>query len=215
MIRRIALSIVLTAGATASAANPAIEYNRDIRPILAEACFKCHGPDSASRQADLRLDQRDAAMGMTAIVPGKPGESELIRRIFSTDAMEAMPPKEQQRQLTVSEKELLKSWIASGAEYQPHWSFIAPKRPMPPTVKTAAWVRNPIDNFVLARLESMGLSPAPEADRRTLVRRLSLDLTGLPPSPELVEEFVNDPSDDAYGKLVDQRFWNLGRLIGG
>ncbi|HUE70663.1 MAG TPA: DUF1553 domain-containing protein [Pirellulaceae bacterium] len=204
MIRRYALTFVLASAATASAADPAIEYNRDIRPILAEACFKCHGPDSASRQADLRLDQRDAAMGMTAIVPGQPDESELVRRILSEDADEAMPPKEQQRQLTAAEKELLKKWIAAGAEYQVHWSFIAPARPMPPAVKNAAWVKNPIDNFVLAKLESLGLSPAPEADRRTLARRVSLDLTGLPPSPEVVEEFVNDTSDDAYGKLVDR-----------
>jgi cytochrome c553 len=194
----------LAVAAIATAAEPAIQYNRDIRPILAEACFKCHGPDSASRQADLRLDQRDMAMDMTAIVPGKPDESELVRRIFSTDPDEAMPPKVQQRQLKPEEKELLKKWIEAGAEYQVHWSFIAPARPMAPSVKNAAWVRNPIDSFVLAKLESMGLSPAPEADRRTLARRLALDLTGLPPVPELVEAFVNDQSDDAYGKLVDK-----------
>ncbi len=144
------------------------------------------------------MDQREAAIDAGAIVPGKPDDSEALRRIFSTDADEVMPPPEQQKQLTAEQKELLKRWVAAGAEYQPHWSFIAPMRPPLPAVKNAAWVRNPIDAFILAKLEEHGLEPAPEADRRTLARRLSLDLTGLPPAPGDVEAFVDDASPDAY-----------------
>ncbi len=171
---------------TLSAARAAdkLEYNRDVRPILAENCFACHGPDSAARKADLRLDRRDAAVKAEAIVPGKPDESELIDRIISdTIRDELMPPPKTHKKLTAAQKEMLKRWIAAGAEYQPHWSFIAPKRPQLPAVKNEAWVRNPIDRFILAELEKRGLAPAPEADRRTLARRLSLDLTGLPPTP--------------------------------
>ena len=181
-----------------------IEYNRDIRPILAENCFACHGPDSAARKAELRIDRRDDAVAMKAIVPGKPAESELIRRIFSKESFEQMPPPKSHKTLKPEQKELLKKWIAAGAEYQPHWSFIAPTRPKLPAVKDKGWVRNPIDNFVLAKLEAAGLKPAPEADRRTLARRLALDLTGLPPDPADVEEFVNDKSDVWYEKYVDK-----------
>jgi hypothetical protein len=181
-----------------------LQYNRDVRPILADNCFKCHGPDSAARKADLRLDQRDAAMGMGAIVPGKPGESELARRIFSTSAEEQMPPPASHKKLTAAQKDVLKRWIAEGAEYQPHWSLIRPLRPELPKVKNAAWPRNAIDYFTLAQLEAAGLQPALEADRRTLARRLSLDLTGLPPAPEVVETFINDKSPNAYEALVDR-----------
>lgn len=186
------------------AAEERIEYNRHIRPILAENCFACHGPDSASRKADLRLDQRQAAVDYGAIAPGEPDKSGLVYRIFAEDADERMPPRSSHKSLTAEQKELLKQWVAAGAEYQPHWSLIAPARPAVPQVKDSAWVRTPIDAFVLARLEAMGLSPAPEADRRTLARRLSLDLTGLPPSPQRVEAFVEDASPDAYEKLVDE-----------
>ncbi|HVX64692.1 MAG TPA: DUF1553 domain-containing protein [Pirellulales bacterium] len=187
----------------ASAAEP-IAYNRDIRPILFENCFACHGPDSAARKADLRLDQRESAIETGAIMPGKPDESELLRRVLSADPEEAMPPPATKKQLSAEDKELLRRWLAEGAEYQPHWSLIAPARPDLPAVKNAAWCRNPIDHFVLARLEQAGLQPAPEADRRTLARRLSLDLTGLPPEPALVEAFVNDSAADAYEKFVDE-----------
>jgi hypothetical protein len=180
-----------------------IEYNRDIRPILVENCFTCHGPDSASRKAHLRLDQRDAAVKAEAFVPGKPEESELVHRIFSTNKRERMPPASNKKELTAAQKDLLRRWIAAGAEYQPHWSLIAPQRPPLPDVKNAAWVRNPIDRFILARLEKAGLKPAPEADRRTLARRLGLDLTGLPPEPAEVEAFVNDRAPDAYERFVD------------
>jgi len=181
-----------------------IEYNRDIRPILSETCFRCHGPDSASRKADLRLDRREAAVGSQAIVPGNPDSSELIARIFSHDADEVMPPPAIKKELTEEQKQLLKRWIATGAEYQPHWSLVAPTRPALPAVKNESWSRNAIDRFILAKLEANGLSPAPEADRRTLARRLSLDLTGLPPEPAQVEAFVADSAPDSYEKFVEK-----------
>ena len=181
-----------------------LEYNRDIRPILAENCFACHGPDSASRKAGLRIDRRDDAIEGKAIVPGKPEASDMITRINSSDAKELMPPAKSHKKLTPAQKETLKKWIAEGAEYQPHWSFIPPTRPKAPAVQDKAWVRNPIDAFVLAELEKRGLKPAPEADRRTLARRLSFDLTGLPPEPADVEAFVNDKSEQYYEKFVDK-----------
>jgi hypothetical protein len=181
-----------------------VEYNRDIRPILLDNCFACHGPDSASRKADLRLDQRDAAIEMAAITPGEPDGSEMIRRTLSDDESETMPPPETKKKLSDAQKQLLVRWIKEGAEYQPHWSLIAPTKPEPPKVSNAWWVRNPIDSFVAAKLEADGLSAAPEADKRTLARRLSLDLTGLPPAPEIVDEFVADSSPDAYERLVDK-----------
>src|SRR5262245_19216380 len=192
------------ANTTISRAADKLEYNRDIRPILAENCFACHGPDSAARKADLRLDKRDIALEHEAIVPGKPSQSSLLERILSTDADEVMPPPASKKKLTAAQKETLKRWIAEGADYQAHWSLIAPSRPDVPRVKNTAWVRTPIDAFSLAKLEAAGLSPAPQADRRTLARRLSLDLTGLPPDPELVEEFVNDQAENAYDKFVDK-----------
>ncbi len=199
------LGWLMLAAPTAPAEVPSeLKYNRDIRPILAENCFRCHGPDSAARQADLRIDQREAAIERGAIVPGDPDASELVRRINSTSPDEQMPPPTSRRQLTAEQKETLRRWIAAGAQYEPHWSLIPPVRPELPPVQNEAWVRNPIDRFILARLEAAGLSPAPEADRRTLARRLALDLTGLPPEPELVEAFVADQAADAYEKLVER-----------
>jgi Protein of unknown function (DUF1553)/Protein of unknown function (DUF1549)/Concanavalin A-like lectin/glucanases superfamily/Planctomycete cytochrome C len=189
---------------SASAAAPGkLEYNRDVRPILSENCFACHGPDSAARKGDLRLDQRDAAITAEAFVPGKPEKSALVERIHSTDKTEVMPPAKTNKTLTAAQKATLKQWIAEGAEYQPHWSFIAPTRPALPAVKNAGWVKTPIDRFILAKLEAAGLTPAPEADRRTLARRLSLDLTGLPPSAAEVADVVNDKSVDWYEKYVE------------
>lgn len=181
-----------------------LEYNRDVRPILADACFACHGPDSAARKGDLRLDLRDAAVKAGAIVPGNPDKSSVIARIHSMDKSELMPPPKTNKVLTAGQKAILKQWIAEGAEYQPHWSFITPVRPAVPAVKNQAWAKSPIDRFVLAKLEANGLAPAPEADRRTLVRRLSLDLTGLPPSPKEVDEVVADKSPEWYEKYVDR-----------
>ncbi len=197
-------AVCLLLSALNGQAADALTFNRDIRPILAENCFSCHGPDSASRKAELRLDKREVAVKSGAIAPGKPDESEMIRRILSTEASEVMPPASIHKQLTAAQKETLRKWIASGAEYQPLWSFIAPVRPALPEVKDKAWVRNPIDRFVLAALERRGMQPAPEADRRTLARRLSLDTTGLPPTPEMVEAFVNDRAENAGDTLVDQ-----------
>jgi mono/diheme cytochrome c family protein len=186
-----------------AAAEAPLTYNRDIRPILVDKCFACHGPDSAARKADLRLDQRDQAVERSAIVPGNPDGSEMLRRILSTDPDEQMPPPVTKKTLSAVEIAKLRQWIAQGAEYQPHWSYIAPVRPELPPVRQMEWVRNPIDRFILARLEALGLSPAPEADRRTLARRLSLDLIGLPPRPEDVEKFVQDASPEAYEQYVD------------
>ncbi len=198
---------VTTAALAILAATPAdaadkLEYNRAIRSILMDNCFACHGADSASRKADLRLDLRDQALKAEAIVPGDPEASEMIRRIESDDAQEVMPPPKTKKTLTKEQKVLLRQWVKEGAEYQAHWSFIPPQRPQPPRVKDAAWLKNPIDRFILAKLEERNLTPAGEADRRALARRLSLDLTGLPPEPAEVEGFVNDTAPDAYDKLV-------------
>lgn len=183
-----------------------LRYNRDIRPIIAENCFPCHGPDSAARKADLRLDKFAEATlmknGHAAIVKGKPEQSEMVKRITGHGPL--MPPAATRKKLTAQQIALLKRWIAEGAEYETHWSYIPPPRPSPPVVKNAAWARNPIDRFVLAKLEQNGLQPAPEADKRTLARRLSLDLTGLPPSAADVERFLNDKAPNAYEKYVDR-----------
>ncbi len=200
----LASSLATAAGPQAAFCDDTLQYNRDIRPILADKCFACHGPDSAARKADLRLDRQDDAIEMGAIVPGEPDNSELLARVTSDDPDMVMPPAELHKQLSTAEIDLLTRWIQEGAEYQVHWSFIAPQMPQLPAVRQQEWVRNSIDYFVLARLEAAGLQPAPEADRSTLVRRVSLDVTGLPPSAEVVEAFLNDSSPDAYEKLVDR-----------
>jgi hypothetical protein len=197
----VSVSAVLVALSCAAADD--LRFNDDIRPILVENCFSCHGADSAGRKGDLRLDVRDEAVESGAIVPGDPDSSVMLDRIFSEDPEEVMPPPALKKVLTAEQKALLERWIAEGAEYQPHWSFMPPARPEPPAVANAAWPRNPIDRFILARLERAGLEPAPEADRRTLARRVALDLTGLPPDPAVVEAFVADPAADAYERLVD------------
>ena len=195
---------LLGSGSLSIQADDSLSYNRDVRPILAANCFACHGPDSAARQADLRLDKKAVAEEMQAIVPGKPDESELLKRIISHDPEEVMPPPASKKTITPAQIETLRQWIASGAEYQPHWSFIAPVKAPLPQIKNAKWVRNPIDSFVLAKLESHGLEPSPEADRRTWARRVSFDLTGLPPTPERVAAFLADTTPDAYEKYVDE-----------
>src|SRR5579883_1707417 len=179
-------------------------FNADIRPILSESCFVCHGPDKNNRKAKLRLDVRDVAVEKKAIVPGKPDASEMIRRIYTTNHDDQMPPPDSRKQLTAEQKALLKKWIASGAEYEPHWAYIQPVRPQVPKVQNRSWVRNPIDAFVLHQLEKRKISPAPEADKGTLLRRLSLDLIGLPPTPEEVESFIKDNSPNAYERQVDR-----------
>ncbi|HEV7281088.1 MAG TPA: DUF1553 domain-containing protein [Pirellulaceae bacterium] len=197
-------SLVLSTAAFANEPTEKLRFNRDVRPILAQTCFACHGPDSASRKADLRMDQREAAVDSGALMPGEPDLSEAIRRVFSDDPEEVMPPPAIHKDLSAEQKETLKRWVAEGAEYEPHWSFIAPVKAPLPEVSNPAWSQNPIDRFVLARLESLGLQPNEEADRRTLARRVSYDLTGLPPDPALVESFVADQAEGAYERLVDK-----------
>ncbi len=159
-----------------------VEFNRDIRPILSENCFFCHGQDAHQRQSGLRLDVREAAVGLGAIVPGDTAASALIDRIESDDPDYMMPPPDSHRQLSETQKAELRAVDPQGAAYQTHWAFVAPRRPDPPPVQRESWVRNPIDRFVLARLEAAGMPPSPPADRATLIKRLSIDLTGLPPA---------------------------------
>jgi hypothetical protein len=187
----------------------AIDFRRDILPILSNKCFTCHGPDNATRKGKLRFDQREHALkpgrsGSAAIIPGNADDSELVHRILAENDDERMPPIKSGKALTAREKELLQRWIADGAEYQMHWAFIKPARPKAPTVKNRRWVKNEIDAFILAKLEAVGLEPSPPADRITLIRRLSFDLRGLPPSVAEVDAFVADTSDDAYEQLVDR-----------
>ena len=185
-----------------------LDFNRDIRPILSENCFQCHGFDEKSRQADLRLDMPESALvkhdDVTAIVPGHPEQSELWRRVTSSDESEQMPPPDSHRELKPEQKELLKRWIEQGAHYAKHWSFIPPVKAELPEVSNLKWLRNEIDRFVLARLEQEHLQPSAEADGRTLIRRLYFDLTGLPPTAAEVEAFAADQSPEAYEKLVDR-----------
>src|SRR5262245_48724650 len=187
---------------------PPVELNRDIRPILSNHCFVCHGPDTKLRKGKLRLDVEADAFadrgGYRAFVPGKPGESEAYLRVTARDARERMPPAKHGKPLSARETDLLKRWIEQGAKWQGHWAFIPPKRPPVPAVSDKNWPLNPVDFFILARLEQENLRPSPEADRRTLLRRLSLDLTGLPPTPEEVDAFVADTSPRAYERAVER-----------
>src|SRR5688572_6462940 len=200
--------LVLTAGVSASA-QERIDFNRDIRPILSNNCYKCHGFDDKTREAGLRLDKREVATaalesGVTAIVPGKSAKSELVKRVSSKDADLKMPPVDSGKRLTDDEIAKLARWVDEGAEYKGHWSFIVPTRPTLPEVTHKDWVRNPIDQFTLARLEKEKLLPSAEADKRDLIRRVTYDLTGLPPTPEEVDAFLLDNSADAYEKVVDR-----------
>lgn len=192
------------------AADSSVAFNRDIRPILSDNCFACHGPDPGTRKAGLRLDTKEGMYDPTpkraaAVVPGKLKDSTLWQRIITTDPEDVMPPPKSHKELKPEQRELVKRWIEQGATWQSHWSLIRPERPPVPTLAASGGrVRNPIDNFVFSRLEAKGLTPAPEADRRTLARRLALDLTGLPPKPEEVEAFVNDRSPEYYEKYVNR-----------
>ena len=188
-------------------AQTAVDYTQDIRPILSNNCFACHGPDEKARQANLRLDTKEGAFsepsGYPIIVPEKPDESELFLRIVSEEDGYQMPPADFNKTLTPEQIETIKQWINQGAKWEDHWAFATPVRPMPPAVRKADWVRNPIDTFILSRLEKEGLRPAEEADKRSLIRRLSFDLTGLPPTLEEIHLFLNDDSPNAYEKLID------------
>ena len=188
-----------------------IDFNRDVRPILSNACFQCHGPDAKQRKGenrDFRLDNERGAFvdlgGYTAIERGKPEESELVRRITSDDPLEVMPPRGSGKTISKRDVALLTDWVRQGAPYANHWSYVKPVRPPLPETREQAWARNPVDAFILARLEREGLKPSPEADRAALVRRAALDLTGLPPTLEDVDRFLADTSPDAYETLVDR-----------
>jgi hypothetical protein len=211
LARRVCLAafVCLPGSQLAHSADSALDFNRDVRPILSDRCFACHGPDAEDRQAGLRLDDRGAAItalesGSTAIVPGKPDSSEILARIASTDPDVIMPPPHVNKPVTPAEAEILRRWITEGAEYRGHWAFERVQRPAVPEVRDAAWSKTPIDRFILARLEHEGLVPNAEADRVTLARRVALDLTGLPPVPADVDAFVADQSPDAYEKYVDR-----------
>ena len=207
MFHRLTLTVlvfVLLCSRTGWTAEPTVDFNRDIRPILSNICFRCHGPDDNERKGELRLDQRSAAIDDSAvIVPGEPESSELVARI-TAEGDERMPPIKSGLELTQQQVELLSAWVEQGAEYAGHWSYEPPLRPELPQVSKLDWVNNPIDRFVLARLDREQLTPAAVADRYSLARRLSLDLTGLPPTVAEVDAFVADDAGSAYERYVDR-----------
>ncbi len=204
-LRFVVVSLFVTSPAFADLA---VDFNRDIRPILSRHCFACHGPDDESREAELRLDTAQGATadlgGYHLIEAGKPDESQLINRIESDDPDVVMPPPDSGHELSDEDRRLLREWIAAGGQYDVHWSFTLPRKMSLPDVTQADWPRHAIDHFVLAKLESLGLSPSTPSDRYQWIRRVSLDLTGLPPTPEEADQFVADGSDDAYEKVVDR-----------
>jgi hypothetical protein len=181
-----------------------IDFSRDVQPILSQHCYTCHGPDAKAREADLRLDQRDAAIASEAIVPNKPRASELLARINSDDPDVKMPPADSKKPLTDEQKQILTKWIKQGANYSQHWAFKAIKKSSPPNTGGAAWPRNVLDQFVLAQLNKKEITPAPEAERRVWLRRVTQDLTGLPPTLEQLDTFLADRSPQAYEKVVDR-----------
>jgi hypothetical protein len=185
-----------------------VDFDREIRPILSQHCYPCHGPDKQARKADLRLDRKDNAFrvreGIAVVIPGKLEESELIRRVSSSEPDEVMPPPKFKKRLSSLQIDRLRRWVVEGAKWDGHWSLSMPKRTQAPPVRDQKWSRNPIDAFVLARLEREGLQPSAEADRATLIRRASLDLIGLPPTPAQVDAFENDRGPEAYERLVNR-----------
>lgn len=201
---------MLIAAAVSPAFAEEVDFNRDVRPILSDKCFRCHGPDDSSREADLRLDEREGAVadlgGYAVVVPGNPDASEMILRMTADDEDLVMPPPDMKKPLTADEIEILRSWIEQGAPYAGHWAFEAPQRPALPELSEhgQTWVRNPIDYFVFARMERAGLSPSPIADRITLLRRLHLDLTGLPPSLKEADRFERGGKGQSYEKRVKE-----------
>jgi hypothetical protein len=202
------LFLLMASGLVLGAEAGAVDFQRQVRPILSDNCFACHGPDEKTRLAELRLDVREGAFQQrpngAPIVAGDPAKSLVFQRITQTNAALRMPPLYSHKKLTEEQITLLRRWIEEGASWSEHWAFVNPTRPALPSVVDEHWAHNPIDRFISARLDAAGLKPAPEADRRTLVRRVSLDLTGLPPEPEDVEAFVADSAPDAYERLVDR-----------
>jgi hypothetical protein len=208
LVATIAIAALRTSAQQPASSAPPIDFNRQIRPILSENCFTCHGPDEHERKAKLRLDTRDGATaklrgGGRAVIPGKPNESELLARILATDEAERMPPVKTKKQVTPQQAELLRQWIAQGAAYSQHWAFVPVQRPAVPKDDLPG-ARNAIDRFILARLAKEGLQRSPQAQRTALIRRVTLDLTGLPPTPEEVDAFLIDPASDAYERVVDR-----------
>lgn len=186
-----------------------IDYNRDIRPILSDSCFTCHGPDAEARKADLRLDRKADALaerkgGAHAIVPGDADASDVVFRLEAEDDTVKMPPPDSGKSITPEQAALIRRWVEQGAPWSEHWAFTPPRRPPVPAVEASGPVRNPIDAFILSRLKAEGLSPSPEADRATLIRRLSLDLLGLPPTAAEVDAFLVDQAPNAYDRLVER-----------
>jgi uncharacterized protein DUF1553/uncharacterized protein DUF1549/cytochrome c len=213
-LRLVVLGALLADSASANPEQPAVstpqtvDFNRVIRPILSENCYKCHGPDDGARKANLRFDVRAEALrptksGRIAIVPGAPQQSEMVTRVTAPDPEKRMPPLSTGKRLSPGQIESLRSWISQGAVFAPHWAYVKPVKPPLPEIHDKNWARNSIDRFILARLERDRLKPSAEADRYTLIRRASLDLTGLPPTPEEVDAFVKDTSPYAYERLVD------------
>ena len=202
------LAVTASSPVPVSESSRTIDFQRDVRPILSDNCFLCHGPDKGTRMAELQLDTRDGAFAKrangTTIVPGDPEASLLYKRITHENEMMRMPPADSKKELAKEQIGVLRRWIEEGASWDQHWSFKAIERPESPAVKNKTWVRSPLDRFVLTRLEAEGLAPAPEADKRTLARRVALDLTGLPPDPGTLESFLHDTSEQAYEKLVDR-----------
>ncbi|MEK6237190.1 MAG: DUF1549 domain-containing protein, partial [Planctomycetales bacterium] len=198
------LLLFLIATTKVAAAGEKINFNRDVRSLFAAKCFACHGPDEKHREGELRLDAREAAVKQGAIVPGQPDKSELIQRILSDDPDERMPPPEADEPLTDAQQKLLQDWIREGARYEKHWAFTPPTKPPLPRIGDSDWPQNKIDYFVLARLESEGLKPSSRANSYALVRRVYLDLIGLPPTPEEADAFLRDDKPDAYERLVDR-----------
>jgi hypothetical protein len=200
--------LVMTLCAVADAGDDPVSFAEDVHPLLAENCLPCHGPDKKARKARLQLDVREsstkARRGGAAIVPGRPDDSEVLRRITSSDPDDLMPPPDSGKKLATDEIALLRQWIVEGAKYERHWAYIAPRRSPPPAVKDASWPSGEIDHFILARLEKERVAPSEEADRRTLARRLSFDLVGMAPDPSEVESFEDDEHPDAYERLVDR-----------
>ncbi|MFP6612414.1 MAG: DUF1549 domain-containing protein, partial [Pirellulales bacterium] len=190
------------ASSLVTAAEPEAKFNRDIRPILANNCFQCHGPSEKDRKAKMRLDEEEGIL--TAFEGGDLDGSEAWSRINSDDPKEQMPPPKSHKELKPIEIELIGRWIEQGAKWEGHWSFVPPERPPVPDVKQNDWIRSPIDAFILSRLEQEGLSPLSESDRERLLRRVTFDLTGLPSSIEEIDEFLADRSANAYEKVVDR-----------
>jgi hypothetical protein len=197
----LAAAVALSQAAT----TPAVDFDRQVRPILSDNCFTCHGPDEKHRMAGLHFDTKDGAFSKPGVItPGNSAQSKMYLRVSNPNEAMRMPPTYSGRKLTATQVETIKNWIDSGAKWETHWSFVPPKRPELPVVKNETWARTPVDRFVLAKLESGGLSPSPEADKATLIRRVSFDLTGLPPTPPEVDAFLSDSSPNAYDKVVDR-----------